>query len=165
KTFNGGYLNSDDSHEYMGPSDLIGGSGVRIQSQENNKQGLVVTLEGNRILSRELPQGTNVCIKSQYISSVNKTYIFTYNSTGRHRITEFDPVAGSFYEIYEELTNSNDVPILNFQEGELVKDVVLIDDEFLVFTIFPRDEVKMLSLRLVKDGTYSTFTAEYFDLG
>lgn len=160
-----GVLDSNTAIEYMEPNDLLDGSNVRIHTSEDNRQGLVVTLEGTRELSRPLPTGTNTVIRAKYFESNNRAYIFTHNSNGRHQITEFDPVTETFSEIYEELTDSNGVAILNLQQTEKIKDVLLIDDEFIVFGIFPRDEVKMLNLRLAKSGAYSPFIAQDFDLG
>lgn len=165
KLFNNATLNSNTSIEYQQPNDLLGGLNVRTTAGEENKEGLVVTLEGTREIVRTLPSGTNTVVGAKYFDSVNKAYIFTHNSSGLHSLVEFDPLTESFINIYEELTDSSGVAILNLTPDERIKDIVLIDDEFIVFTIFPRDEVKMLSLPLAKGGSYSPFRILDFDLG
>lgn len=164
KVFNGAQLNSNDSHEYMAPTDLVDGSGVRIQSEEGNSQGLVKTLEGNRQITRGLPAGTNTILRAKTFPEVRKTYIFTKNSNGNHRIEEFDYVTESFTTIYEDLTDSGTHQLLDWQGVLSIKDVVLVQGVLLCWTEFPTGSARRLYVDRAKGGGYGTFTPDDFYL-
>src|SRR5690606_31837429 len=160
KVFNGSVLNSDDAHEYMAPTDLVDGSGVRIQSQEDNSQGLVATLEGNREIIRSLPSGVNTILRAKTFPEVKKTYIFTKNGNGNHRIEEFDYITESFSTLFEDLTDSGSEQLLDWDDVLYVKDVVLIQGKLLYWTEFPTDVVRRMDVT----KSYGVFSSEDFYL-
>lgn len=160
KVFNGSVLNSDDAHEYMSPTDLVDGSGVRIQSQEGNSQGLVKTLEGNREIVRSLPSGVNTILRAKTFPEVKKTYIFTKNSNGNHCIEEFDYITESFSTLFEDLTDSGSEQLLDWSSVTYIKDVVLIQGTLLYWTEFPNDIVRRLDV--VKAKTDPLFNTDTF---
>lgn len=153
KLFAGAVLNSDDAIEYTAPTDILDGLNVRVQNQENNKQGLVITLEGTRLISRSLPSGTNTVIRAKAFPEVNKAYIFTKNSDGRHRIEEFDYITETFITLYEDLTDSGGVQLLDWTSVEYIKDVLLFDGDYLGFVEFPTDVFRFIKVSLFKSGS------------
>lgn len=150
KYFNGAVQDSDNAIEYTQPNAILGGLNVRIQTQEGNKQGLVVTLEGNRGITRTLPTGTNTVLRSKYFPEVGKAYIFTKNSNGLHRIEEFDVQTETFITIFEDLTDSGSEQLLDWVGVEYIKDVVLIQGTLLYWTEFPNDVVRRVDVAKAK---------------
>lgn len=154
KYFNGAVQDSDNAIEYTQPNAILDGLNVRIQTQEGNKQGLIVTLEGNREIARTLPTGTNTVLRSKYFPEVGKAYIFTKNSNGRHRIEEFDVQSETFITIFEDLTDSGSKQLLDWTGAEYIKDVVLVDGNLLYWNQFPQDIVLQINLTMAKSSGY-----------
>lgn len=164
KLFAGVKLNSDDAIEYMAPTDILGGVGVRIHTGEKNKQGLVVTLEGNRELTRPLPVGTNEIIRAREFPKSGKAYIFTKNSNGNHRIEEFDYTDSTFTTVYTDKVDSGGEQLLDWGNTLYIKDVSLVQGRLLYWTEFPNDTVRRIYVDKAKSGQYGVFRAEDFGL-
>lgn len=165
KLFNGAKLNSDDAIEYQQPTDLLDGLNVRIQTQENNKQGLVVTLEGTREISRSLPPGTNTVIRAKEFSEVKKAYIFTKNSNGNHRIEEFDYIAETFVTLFEDKSDSAGVQLLNWTDVEYIKDLFLVQSTLLYWVEFPTDIIRRIDVVRARNSDYGVFTVADLRIG
>jgi len=83
-------LNSDDDLRYVREGDGIDGR-LNITTSQDGNQGLVKTINGNELIFKALPYGTNNCIGT-IENTENKSIIyFVYNSGGSHRVFEYYP--------------------------------------------------------------------------
>lgn len=161
KAFAGGVMNSNDAIDMLPPADFLDGVNLRVTTNTDNSQGLVVTLEGNRNISRSLPSGDNVVIRAKEFERLGLAVIFTKNSNGNHRIELFNYKTETFTTLYQDKTDSSNIQLLDWSGVVYIKDVVLVQDTFIYWTEFPTDVVRRINI----NDLPTTFTADDFYIG
>lgn len=91
-----------------------------ILSQGEGSIGIVTNVKGNNIISFTLPEEENTCIGTANDEENNKFYFFICNSLGYHSIFQFDALTKVIVNILENLEDTGNIDILNFNKDYLI---------------------------------------------
>jgi hypothetical protein len=134
RDFSGG-LDMDSHAPRVGRNNYV--DSLNITHNAKNKAGSIFHLVGNRVVAFAMPTGTNVCIGAKADVLRNRIIFFNWNSAGNHFIAKFDKDTRTITKILEDLTDTNDIAVLNFQRNFRVNDIDIIhrdeDGDLLFF--------------------------------
>lgn len=154
-----GRLNLDDSAYVLPKGDFVGALNI-TRDQVTGQNDLVISnIKGNRIVSFNLPSGTNKVIGAKGDVLRGKIYIFIYNSNGKHTILQYVDSTRTITKLLQSITDSDGVDILAFSVSDKINHIGIIhrdDDEGdLVLWTDGVTSPKKINVKHLLDGDYS----------
>lgn len=131
--FEGG-LNLDDSYIMLPPNSYVDALNVTRDTITGSNDKVIANIEGNQLVPYTFKSGTNICIGCYNFELRNQTINFIFNSNGYHSITLFDATKRTITKIFESITDSGGIDVLNFTQYDKINSV----------NIYPRDEGDLL---------------------
>jgi hypothetical protein len=163
----GGKLNTDASPYKVPEMDYIDAQNITRDSQAELKDDVVSNIVGNQLVPYTQPLGVNKCIGSKADLIRNRVYYFVWNSNGNHYIVYWDKSANTVVKLIQDLTDTNNVPILKFDPSYRINhiDIINIDDtgDLMFWTdgLNPPRKINVLTA-ITANGDYSPFYLESY---
>lgn len=129
KIFASGGMDSDSAIEYIDRPDYLSAFNIRNVGTDKQEGGYITSLEGTVLINFTLPVGLNKCIGVKSFEQLRKAYIFIYNSSGKHTVTEYDFDTNAVTKIFQNLTDTGEVDILPLDPKFYVTDIDYIGEE------------------------------------
>lgn len=144
-----GKMDKESSIETINQYDHLDAHNIRNTGNENNDENYVTALEGTRLITQSTPVGQNKAVGGARFESVGKAYYVRQNSAGYHQIVEFDYSTEQEFVLFENLTDSGGLNILDIDAGTFFCDIRLLDNKYLILND-SKNEVLYLDLNLFK---------------
>lgn len=168
KTLGGG-LNKDDSQYRLPPNDYIDALNISHDAVEGSNDQIITPIISNRIGDDTYvyPSGTNKCIGACANTLRNTIIQFLWNSDDFHLILEYNLTTRLHTKIFENLTDSGNVDILEFtQSGKILSiNIYNRDEGDLLFFLDSLGRPTGLDISLFKQGEYTPVTRAIIDKG
>lgn len=130
---------------------------VRVISPENGDMGYIETMNGNTLVSYELPSGTNICIGAREYERFGKVYYFVFNDADNHSILEYDIAQNAINLV---LMGS----FLNFSTDNLITGINFIEldpNNHLLYWTDNLNEPRKLNIEKAKYYSAGDYTNGY----
>lgn len=119
-------MNLDASPFRLPPSDYSDALNITRDSQSDSFDNVVSNILGNTLVDYHLPSGVNKRIGSRADVIRNRIYYFVWNSQGYHSVLYLDANTNSIVKLIQNLTDSNNVDILNFNPSFRINHIDII---------------------------------------
>lgn len=167
RIFNG-KMNLDASPYRVQPSDYIDALNITIDAQGEGRDKVVSNINGNTLVAYTLPAGQNKCIGRYEDVIRNRVYDFIWNSNGNHLVRFFDPATNTITTLIEDLTDTNNVPVLDFNPSKRINHVdIIYRDESegdLVFWTDGNTSPKKINVLKIENDDYSVIKAAFIEV-
>src|SRR5690606_27270284 len=127
-----GSMDKNNSPESLNIYDYLDAHNIRTVGNGESEANYVTNLEGTTLITPNLPQGQSKCIGSKGFENISKAYFIRYNSMGYHQIVEFDFDSRIENIIFENITDTGGINILDWTTNTYFTDIRLIHEDFLV---------------------------------
>src|SRR6185503_516761 len=161
-------LNLDDNFYYLGKNDYIDALNITHDAQEQSEDITNTNITGNRFVPYNKPAGTNVTIGAKADVLRNRVFEFNWNSNGYHSIVIFDVATRIRTKLIENLTDSNNVDVLQFT---LLNKIIHVDIIYrdvsegdLLFWTDGNISPRKLNVKHIQDGIYTTIEVPFIEL-
>lgn len=128
RVFIGGGMDTDSAIEYIDQRDYISAWNIRNTGTDSQELGYITSIEGTTLIPYALPVGINKCVGGRAFKDLRKAYAFIYNSNLQHLILEYDFDANSLTKIFENITDSGGINILELNPAKYVTDINIINE-------------------------------------
>ena len=166
RVFNG-KMNLDASPYRVQPTDYIDALNITIDAQTGGRDKVVSNINGNVEVPYTLPDGENKSIGRYEDVVRNRVYDFIWNSNGNHLVRFFDPATDTITTLIEDLTDTNNVPVLDFNPSKRVNHVdVIYRDESegdMLFWTDGNTSPKKINVKKIEDDDYSVIKASFIE--
>lgn len=152
-------MDKNNSPESLNIYDYLDAHNIRTVGNEESEANYVTNLEGTELVTVNLPQGQNKCIGSKGFENISKAYFIRFNSIGYHQIVEFDFDSRIETVVFENITDSGNVSILNWTANTYFTDIRLIHENFLVLNNGV-DPVYFINVKSFKESRGSSLRKE-----
>lgn len=125
-TFEGG-LQKDLALEITPPNTLRHAVNIRILSTAGGQKGIVTNPKGNLEITFDLPAGTNSTIGRRADDENNRFFWMNWNSNTYHAIYMYDMLLNTVTPIITNLTDTNNIDILQFQRRSLILHIDVVN--------------------------------------
>lgn len=125
-------MDKNNSPESLNIYDYLDAHNIRTVGNEESEANYVTNLEGTELVTVNMPQGQNKCIGSKGFENISKAYFIRFNSIGYHQIVEFDFDSRIETVVFENITDSGNVSIINWTANTYFTDIRLIHENFLL---------------------------------
>lgn len=167
RIFNG-KMNLDASPYRVQPSDYIDALNITIDAQGEGRDRVVSNIVGNTLVPYTLPTGQNKSIGRYEDVVRNRIYDFIWNSNGNHLVRFYDPATNTITTLIEDLTDTNNVPLLDFNPSKRVNHVDIIyrdtDEGDLVFWTDGNTTPKKMNVLKIEDDDYTVIKAAFIEV-
>lgn len=154
-----GKMDRENSPETMDRYDYLEAHNIRSIGNDESDANYLSNLEGTKLITVSLPAGQNRTVGSQRFETVSKAYFVRYNSMGYHQIVEFDYKLSTERVIFENITDSNDIDILNWNANVYFSDIRLVHSRFLILNNGV-NEIYTLDLQKFYDSSNEPYEEE-----
>lgn len=163
KEFNKGGMDQDSAPQYVQPNDYLDAVNMRFTGTKEGEDGDGVEIESNRLISAPRRSGINVQVGSEKFEALAKAYSINYNSQGYHTICELDKETGIESVIFEDITDTGGVQLLNLDPQYIIGDIKILHKKFLLFTD-GNASIKCINLERLKSGSFGVVRKEDINL-
>lgn len=128
-----GHLNLDSHAFRVGPKDYVDALNITRSGEPTDVSTNVV---GNRVVNFTFHAGVNITVGAKEDKLRNRIIEFVYNSQGYHTIIIYNKTTGTRTKLFQSITDTGGIDILNLQPLYKVKDIDIIyrdSDGDLVF--------------------------------
>lgn len=147
-----GQMNLDDAPEFVSAPDYLEAYNLVERSDIDQNNGYGTNLPSAVKISGPAPVGINKGVGLQSFETLRKLYGFRYNSQQYHQIIEIDADTNQETVIFENLTNSSGIDILQLKPKPRIDDIRAVNNEFLVW-LDSNSEINCISLERLKSGS------------
>ena len=166
RIFNG-KMNLDASPYRVQPTDYIDALNITIDAQGEGRDKVVSNINGNTLVPYTLPTGQNKSIGRYEDIVRNRVYDFIWNSNGNHLVRFFNPATNTITTLIEDLTDTNNVPVLDFNPSKRVNHVDIIyrdtNEGDLIFWTDGNTSPKKMNVLKIQNGDYSVIKASFIE--
>lgn len=167
RIFNG-KMSLDVSPYRVAPSDYIDALNITTDAQGEGKDRVVSNIPGNVLVPYTLPAGQNKSIGRYEDIVRNRIYDFIWNSNGNHLVRFFDPATDTITTLIEDLTDTNNVPVLDFNPSKRVNHVDIIyrdeNEGDLIFWTDGNTAPKKMNVLKIENDDYSVIKAAFIEI-
>ena len=167
RIFNG-KMSLDVSPYRVAPSDYIDALNITTDAQGEGKDRVVSNIPGNVLVPYTLPAGQNKSIGRYEDIVRNRIYDFIWNSNGNHLVRFFDPATDTITTLIEDLTDTNNVPVLDFNPSKRVNHVDIIyrdeNEGDLLFWTDGNTSPKKMNVLKIENDDYSVIKAAFIEV-
>lgn len=121
-----GKMNLDAHPSRMPLQDYLDALNLTRNADASSKDGPMAGIVGTRNTIYEQPAGTNKCIGAKEDPLRDRIIFFVWNSNGYHTIRKFVKSTRTIIKIFESITDSAGVDILNLRERYKVNSIDII---------------------------------------
>jgi len=161
-------LNLDDNFHYLDKDDYV--DALNITQDTPTEGGDISTSNeiGNRLVYYQLPAGRNKTIGAKQDILRNRVYEFIWNSNDFHSIVLYNNITRTRTKLIENLTDTGNVDILQFDENKKINHVDIIpkseDEGDLVFWTDGNVTPKKINEKHISDGIYGTLLKSFIEV-
>jgi hypothetical protein len=131
--------------------------------------GSMKPIQGNRLADYTLPTGVNKVIGFKDDIIRDRAFYFVWNDQLKHSILIFNKTSRTIQKLIEDLTDTGDVSILNFEDTKKILHIdILYRDEFegdILSWCVSNASPKELIINKVLNGDYGVLLEEYIEAG
>lgn len=127
-----GSMDRENSVESMNLYDYLEAHNIRNVGNDESDGNYTTNLEGTELITLNQPMGQNRGVGGARFETVSKAYFVRYNSMGYHQIVEFDFDLLQETVIFENMTDSGDIDIMNLSANSYFTDIRLMHEQFLI---------------------------------
>lgn len=127
QTFTGA-IDTDTADEFLSSDSYRYGQNIRILSSAGGKKGIVTNLKGTVEVEFTRPEGQNITIGAEESPEQNKLFFFEWNENRKHSIYYYDMLLNKVILILQNLTDTNNIDILQFKRRSLILHVDIVGD-------------------------------------
>jgi hypothetical protein len=161
-------MNLDDSFYYLAKTDYVDALNITHDAQEQSEDIINTNITGNRLIPYNLPTGTNATIGAKSDILRNRVFEFIWNSNNKHSIVIYDRITDTRTKLIENLTDSNNVDILQFTRTNKIIHADIIyrseDEGDLLFYTDGNVSPRKLNVKHIQDGIYGTLEVPFIEL-
>lgn len=161
-------LNQDDSYYYLGKEDCIDALNITHNAQEKSQDIINTNIIGNVYVPYNKPAGTNQVIGAKADVLRDRVFEFIWNSNDYHSIVIYDNATRTRTKLIENLTDTNDIDVLQFTRNNKILHVDIIyrgDDEGdLLFYTDGNVTPRKLNVKHIQDGIYTYIKVPFIEL-
>ncbi|WP_207425707.1 Ig-like domain-containing protein [Pedobacter sp. SYSU D00535] len=161
RDFGGGGMDLDSAPEFISSTDYREAFNLRNTGTGEGETGYLTNINSTDPISLTLPSGINKTVGCEKFEAERKAYIFRFNSSGRHTITEFDSDTNEQTILFTNRNDSGGKDIFPLTSDTYVNDIKLVDGKFLFF-LNGRKEPCCLNLERLKSGSLGMMTKDDF---
>jgi len=163
-----GKLNQDDNPYRLPKGDYTDALNITRDAQGDGQDEVVSNILGNLLVEDTLPPtGINKVIGNYADRTRNRLYYFTWNSNGYNRISYYDLTTDTITILLEDLTDTGNVGILNFDPSFRINhtDIVYRDDAGdLLFWTDGLNPPSKINVKTAETGGYGVVLRSYIDV-
>lgn len=163
KNFWNGGQDQDSAPEHIAVMDYVSAWNCRQAGTSSGEDGYTTNIESNLLIVGSLHIGINKVIGSYGFEQIRKGVFFIYNSFGFHQLAVLDYDNDTLTIVFENLTNSDGIDILQLTSQNYVLDIKLINDDYLIWND-ANAPVGFTNLTTLEAGGYGTVLPEDFSL-
>lgn len=165
KVFLNGGMDTDSAPEYISPNDFREAINFRFTGTSKGEAGYGTDIESAIVVTESPapPTGILKTIGAQEFPDINKAPYFRYNSAGFNQLMAYDYATNTTRAIYTDLTDSANVPLLPLDPQFYVNSILLMNQEYLVWTD-GKSTVGFTNFTKLSSSGYGTLIAEDFSL-
>lgn len=152
-------MDKENSPETVDRYDYLEAHNIRTVGNDESDSNYLSNLEGNVKVTVNLPEGQNRAIGSKSFETVSKAYFVRYNSMGYHQIVEFDYESSLETVIFQNISQSNDIDVLNWTADMYFSDIRLVHDRFLILNNGV-NEIYTIDLTRFRNSSSTDFTED-----
>lgn len=161
-------LNLDDSYYHLGKEDYVGALNITHNAQEQSEDIISTNITGNVLIPYTLPAGTNVTIGAKDDILRNRVFEFIWNSNDKHSILIYDNASRTRTRLIENLTDTNNVDVLQFTQDHKIIHVDIIyrneSEGDLVFYTDGNVSPRKFNVKHIGDGDYTYIKTAFIEL-
>lgn len=158
-------LDLDTSLHLIPRDKYIDALNVTLDAVAGSQDRVITNVVGNRKISYSYPSGRGKYIGA-YENTIRNTVIgFRWNENNYHGIYEVNLTSRTITKIFESITDSGGVDILNFTENNKIYNVNVYNrvEGDLLFFLDSQGRPSGLDIKLFKAGTYTPVTRDILD--
>ena len=162
-----GKLNFDDNAYRVPKGDYTDALNITRDAQGDGQDMVVSNIVGNQIVEGEYLSGYSKVIGNFADKTRNRVYYFAWNSNGFNRISYYDLNTETIIILIEDLTDTNDVPVLKFNPSWRINhiDIVYRDEGGdLLFWTDGLNPPSKINVETAQNGGYGTIIRSYLDV-
>jgi len=162
-----GKLNFDDNDYRVPKGDYTDALNITRDAQGDGQDMVVSNIVGNQIVEGEYSPGFSKVIGNFADKTRNRVYYCTWNSDGFNRISYYDLNTETIVVLIEDLTDTNGVPVLNFDPSWRINhiDIIYRDEEGdLLFWTDGLNPPSKINVKTAENGDYGTIIRSYLDV-
>jgi hypothetical protein len=166
RTFSG-KMNYDDNPYRLPKGDYSDALNITRDAQGDSQDEVVSNILGNQLIEDVLPDGTNKVIGNYADKVRNRQYYFTWNDEGYNRISYYDGTTDSVVIVMEDLTDTDNVGVLNFDPSYRINhiDIVYRDEQGdLLFWTDGLNPPSKINVKTATTGAYGIIQRSYIDV-
>lgn len=163
KNFYGGGLDTDSAPEHIAAMDYLFAANARQSGTSSGEDGYTTNIESTLKIQGNLHAGINKVVGSAGFEQIRKGVFYISNSEGFNQLAVLDYDANTLTIVFENLTDSAGVNVLPLTPGNLVLDIKLVNDDYLIWND-ANAPVGFTNLTTLEAGGYGTVLAEDFSL-
>lgn len=165
RSFNG-RLNLDVQDYRIPAGDYIDALNITRDAQGVGQDRVVSNVVGNQLVSYSLPSGTNKTIGNFEDKVRNRLYYFIWNSNGYNTIAYYDGITGSIVKVMQDLTDTGNVGILNFDPSYKINhiDIIYRDEGDLLFWTDGLNPPSKINVTTATSGGYGTIIRSFLNV-
>lgn len=159
-----GKMDLDSSPYKLAKEDYIDALNITKNAVAANADTSITNIVGNRLVNYNYPSGNNFCIGAkEYYPYM---YYIVYNELGKHSVLEFNSDTRTITKIFENLTDSDDVDVLDLQVNKKINniDVFSTSDGTFLFFLDSSGRPIYINVERFKAGEYTPVTREILDV-
>lgn len=163
-----GRLNLDDSYYNLGREDYADALNITKDAQQQSNDISITNIIGNRYVPYNKPSGTNITIGAKADTLKNRVFEFIWNSLDKHSIVIYDNVTRVRTKLIENLTDTNQIDVLQFTRYNKIihVDIIYRDDEEgdLLFWTDGNVSPRKANVKHIQDGIYTYVKTPFIEL-
>lgn len=144
-----GCMDTDTADELLPADRYRSAQNIRVLSTEGGTKGIVTNLKGTVEVSFTRPAGQNITIGAGASEEQNKFFFFEWNANGYHSIYMYDGLLNQVIRLMQNLTDTDDVDVLQFKKRSLILHIDVIGD--LLYWTDGQVKQKKLNWRKILD--------------
>ena len=162
-----GKLNLDANPNRLPASDFSDALNITRDAELSGQDKVVTNVNGNQVVLYSLPAGTNKRIGSKADPIRNRIYIYIWNSNGYNLWVYYDRNTNSIVKLIEDLTDTDDIPVLAFNPSKKINhvDIIYRDEEGdMVFWTDGNTAPKKANVKNILDNAYTVIKSAFIEV-
>lgn len=162
-------LNLDDSYYHLGKEDYVGALNITHNAQEQSEDIISTNVTGNRLVPFTFhDEGERDTVGAKEDILRNRVFEFVWLESGYHCIIIYDNASRTRTKLIENLTDTNDIDVLQFTQSNKIIHVDIIyrgeDEGDLVFYTDGNVTPRKFNVKHIQDGNYTYIQIPFIEL-
>lgn len=157
-----------DTHPFrVKPEDYVDATNITKDSEGESTDGPITNIPGNLLVPYAGITSNLFKTIGQFPDKVrNRIYYFVWASNGHNQILFYDKSSGVVVKVLEDLTDTNNVPILNFNPSWHINhiDIIYRDNGDLMFWTDGLNPPSKINVQTALNGGYGVVQRSFIDV-